>query len=291
VAAVAADGRILRRARFETPPRPTPAQIVHRIAAAWSEVVEGLAAADRPAAAGLAAPGPADAPRGVLRQAFDWGWRDVPLAALTSAAIGVPVQLDNDVNACCLAEMRFGAAAGVQDFAWIQLSTGVGGGLVCAGRVYAGAAGLAGEVGHLVLEEDGPPCACGGRGCLQALVSGPAIARRYAERTGGAPGAAPAVFAAAADGDPAAEEVLQAVARDLGRGLALVVNLLNPALLVLGGGVMESLQARLPAVRAALRARVIGQANREVAVRRSAVGYDAALLGAAVLGTRSAGQP
>jgi glucokinase len=276
---------VLRRTRFETPPRPSPAAMVERICGAWAGLVADLPAEARPAGVGLAAPGPADADAGVLHQAFDWGWHDVPLASLVAAAIGLPVRLDNDVNVCALAEMRFGAAAGVRDLVWIQLSTGVGGALVCGGRLYAGAAGLAGEVGHMILEEDGPSCACGRRGCLQALVSGPAIARRHAEAGGQArAGDARGVFAAAEAGEPAAGAVLDAVARDLGRALALVVNLLNPALVVLGGGVMDSLHPWLPAARAAMQARVIGEANRGVRVERSAVGYDAALLGAAVLG-------
>ena len=281
LAVVAPDGTILRRARLDTPARPSPPEMVGRLAGAWAELIAGLPSEEMPPAVGVAAPGPvAD---GLLRQAFDWGWHDVPLAALLQAAIGAPVRMDNDVNACCLAELRYGVAVGVADFAWIQLSTGVGGGLVLGGEVYRGAAGLAGEVGHMVLDESGPPCACGRRGCLEALVSGPAIARRYAASGGRGGLSAAGVFAAADAGEPAAEALCQTVARDLGRGLALVVNLLNPALVVLGGGVVTSLQRYLPAVRDALAARVIGEANREVAVRASGVGYDAALLGAALL--------
>ncbi len=285
VALVGQDGQVLRRVRFDTPPRPEPRALVARVGAAWDELCAGLGADALPAAAGLAAPGPADTARGLLLTAFDWGWRDVPLAAMVGERIGLPVRLENDVNVCCLAEMQFGVAAGVRDFAWIQLSTGVGGGLVCGGRPYPGAAGLAGEVGHMILEEGGPPCPCGRRGCLEALVSGPAIARRYAAAVGGAvrPDGARAVFAAAEAGDARAVAVLDAVARDLGRALALVVNLLNPALVVLGGGVMESLHARLPEIREEMRARVIGEANRAVRVERTGVGYDAALLGAAAL--------
>ena len=286
VALVHPDGQVLRRVRFDTPPRPVPEAMVARLGAAWDELCAGIGADERPVAAGLAAPGPSDSHRGLLHAAFDWEWHDVPLAAMVGERIGLPVRLENDVNVCCLAEMRFGIARDVRDFAWIQLSTGVGGGLVCDGRLYAGFAGLAGEVGHMILEEEGPLCACGRRGCLQALVSGPAIARRHAEASGGAvpSGGARAVFEAADRGDAQATTVLDAVARDLGRALALVVNLLNPEMVVLGGGVMESLHTRLPAIRAAMTARVIGEANRRVRVERSGIGYDAALLGAAALG-------
>ena len=292
VALVRPDGQVVRRVRFDTPPRPVPEAMVARLGAAWDELCTGLGADECPATVGLAAPGPSDSARGLVLAAFDWGWRDVPLAAMIGRRIGLPVVLENDVNVCCLAEMRFGVAEGVRDFAWIQVSTGVGGGLVCGGQVYGGSAGLAGEVGHMILAEDGPPCACGRRGCLQALVSGPAITRRYAEAIRGEvpAGGARAVFTAADQGDAHAEAVLQAVAGDLGRALALVVNLLNPAMVVLGGGVMESLHTRLGDIRDAMTARVIGEANRKVRVERSGVGYDAALLGAAALGALATGR-
>ncbi len=282
MALVAPDGRVGHRLRFWTPRQPDPDTMCDLIAQQWAAL---LAQSGGPevAGVGVAAPGPADAAAGILHQVFDWPWRDVPLAAVLSRRLGLPVRLDNDVNCCCQAEGRFGVARGVRDYAWIQVSTGVGGALCLGGQVYAGARGLAGEVGHLILDEGGPPCACGRRGCLQALVSGPALARRFHEAGGRAGERAEAVFAAAGAGDPRARAVLAAAARDLGRGLAIVVNLLNPEMLVLGGGVMESFAPLLPAVRQAVRERVIGEANREVAVVRSGIGYDAALLGAAVL--------
>ncbi len=299
VAVVARDGAVIRRIRFATPVRPSPAQAVAAIAAAWRRLAEGLPDRDRPAQAGLAAPGPYDPRTGVLRRAFDWDWRDVPLASMVAAAIGLPVAMDNDVHACCLAEMRFGAAAGCRDFAWIQFSTGVGGGLVCDGRLVPGASGMAGEVGHLVLEEDGPGCPCGRRGCVEALCSGPAIVRRHALRSGGrplpgvegrgAPATAQDVFEAAARGDPEAREVVDAVVRDVGRALAAVVNLVDPALLVLGGGVTESLQPRLADIETVMRERVIGGGSRRVNLVRTALGADAALLGAATLAAAEGG--
>lgn len=291
LALVRGDGSVVRRTRFDTPPRPSPAAFLDRVAAEWAR----LAAEDGGvpvAAVGVAAPGPSDAAAGVLHQVFDWPWRDVPVAAALGARLGLPVSIENDVNCCALAEREFGAAVQVADFAWVQVSTGVGGALFLGGRLYRGASGLAGEIGHLELDVDGPRCACGRRGCLQALISGPAIARRYAEATGDertATGdASPAVstaevFARASGEDQVARGVIAGVATDLGRGLALLVNLLNPALVVVGGGVLTSLAAHLPAVQRAMRDRVIGSANAAVPVVPSAVGYDAALLGAAAL--------
>jgi glucokinase len=286
LAVVNSAGGVVRRLRLATPVRPEPEALCALLAQQWRQLIQDLPGGAVVRAVGVAVPGPADAAGGILHQVFDWPWQDVPVARLLEAALGLPVRIENDVNCCCLSEQAFGAARGVDDFAWVQISTGVGAGLVLRGRLYAGATGLAGEVGHLILEEGGPLCACGRRGCLQALVSGPAIARRWREASRGvaAPGdGAEEVFARAAAGDALAQSVVAGVARDLGRGLAMVVNILNPALVVVGGGVVSSLRAHLDAVAAALRDRVIGEANRAVPVVATAVGYDAALLGAAVL--------
>jgi glucokinase len=286
LAVVNSAGAVVRRVRLATPVRPEPEALCVLLAQQWRQLIQDLPGGAAVRAVGVAVPGPADAAGGILHQVFDWPWHDVPVARLLEAALGLPVRIENDVNCCCLSEQAFGAARGVDDFAWVQISTGVGAGLVLRGRLYAGATGLAGEVGHLILEEGGPLCACGRRGCLQALVSGPAIARRWREasRSGEAlGGGAEEVFARAAAGDALAQGVVAGVARDLGRGLAMVVNILNPALVVVGGGVVSSLRAHLDAVAAALRDRVIGEANRAVPVVATAVGYDAALLGAAVL--------
>lgn len=287
MALIAGDGRIGARLRFPTPERPAPEAFCDLLAERWRALLaQAGGVGGAVVAVGLAAPGPADAQTGVLHRVFDWPWQDVPLAAELSARLGLPVRLDNDVRCCCLAESRWGAARGVADFVWVQISTGVGGALYLGGRPYGGAGGLAGEVGHLVLEEGGPLCRCGRRGCLQALVSGPAIAARFAATAGpaapgdAAQGDAAGVFAAAGRGDARAQAVVAGVARDLGRGLALVCNLLDPGLLVLGGGVMASLRTELPTVRAAMRDRVLLGATRQVTVVPSAVGYDAALLGA-----------
>ncbi len=275
-------GGVLRRAVFPTPPRPDPETVCRAVGAAWSALAAGLPAPLRPRRAGLAAPGPADPAAGLLHRAFDWGWHDVPLAALVGAAIGLRVRLENDVHCCALAELRFGAARGRTDLAWIQFSTGVGGAVVAGGRVLGGASGMAGEIGHVVLDEGGPPCPCGHRGCVEALCSGPAIARRHAA-AGGPAGHAAAAFGAAAAGDPRAAAVIAEVCRDVGRALAVVGNLLDPGLIVLGGGVTASLRQHLPAIEAEMRARLLAPDLRTCEVRPTALGADAALLGAAAL--------
>lgn len=135
MALVTPDGRIGPRLRFATPARPTPEVMCDLLAQKWHGLL-GAAGAVAISGVGVAAPGPADAAEGILHQVFDWPWQDVQLAAELGLRLGLPVRLDNDVNCCCLAEMRFGAARQERDFAWIQVSTGVGGGLCLGGRIY-----------------------------------------------------------------------------------------------------------------------------------------------------------
>ena len=285
LALVAPGGAVLHRDRVATPPRPSPQEVADLLADRFQRL---WTAAGRPPvrALGVAAPGPADPAAAVLHRAFDWGWQDVPLGALLAERLGLPIRLDNDVNCCTLAEGRFGAAIGRRNFFWLQVSTGVGGGLVLGGRLHRGSGGMAGEIGHIVLEEGGPPCACGRRGCLEALVSGPAIVRRYRE-AGGRAARTEDVFAAAAGGEQQAASLLAAVVRDLGRAVAIAINLLDPELIVLGGGVITGFAPYLDATRAVARARVLRNADGDPATAVplccTTLGGDAPLLGAAAL--------
>ena len=126
---------------------------------------------------GISTPGPCDPARGLISEAPNLGWIDVPLVELVRKKVGIRTLLENDAAAAAYGEMRFGAARGKQHVLYVTLGTGIGGGIIIDGRIYRGASGAAGEVGHLVLEPDGALCNCGARGCLEALASGTAIAR------------------------------------------------------------------------------------------------------------------
>lgn len=180
--------------------------------------------------------------------------RGLALGPLLAERSGRPVALDNDVNALTLAEWLFGQGRGLADLAVVAIGTGLGGGLILNGALVRGAHGYAGEIGHITVEMDGRPCICGSRGCVKTYAAGPDIAshaRELAaqappsvllELAGGDPGRidAPLVFAAADRGDPAAEQVVAQAAQALGAAVAALVNLCNPAMIVLGGGVMEA---------------------------------------------------
>jgi glucokinase len=202
-----------------------------------------------PAAIGIAAPGPIDVERGLVLDAPNLhGWHHVPLAARLSATFGCPAVLENDANAAALGEFLFGAGRGSRHMIYLTISTGIGGGLILDGQLYRGAGGAAGELGHAVIDEDGPRCGCGRRGCLEALASGTAIAARAAEaiasgrptaitrHAGNDDVAAEHVALAAAEGDPVAQEIIGRAAHALGLGLADIVNIFNPDLIVIGGG-------------------------------------------------------
>jgi N-acetylglucosamine repressor len=185
-----------------------------------------------------------DTERGVSVVAPHFGWRNVSLAAPLAAHFGIPVHLENDARTLTIAEQWFGAGRGVDHFVTIVAGYGIGAGVVTNGQIYRGAQGGAGEFGHIVLQVDGPVCSCGKRGCLEALAAEPAILRQIQEElASGMPSALAgmqpltleAVAAAADAGDELAQRVLATAGRWLGVGVANLVNVLNPQLLIING--------------------------------------------------------
>lgn len=246
--------------------------------------------------------GPVDAAAGiVLHSHHVAGWDGFPLAAQVGTALGLRAALENDANGQALAEWRFGAGRGRRSLAYLNVGTGIGGGIVLEGRLWRGAHGMAGEFGHMVIRPGGPICTCGRAGCLEALAAGPAMGRRARAALGAAPpevrdrsamlqraGSLPAVTGreltgAAADGDELALAVLDAIFNDLALGIANILSNLDPDLLVLGGGAADwapSLFARLlERVRAACLPGTEGQ----VALAPAALGADAGIFGGAAV--------
>jgi glucokinase len=175
----------------------------------------------------------------------------VPLGERLARPLGLPVFVDNDVNVLALAEWMWGAGRGARSLVMLALGTGVGGGIILDGRLHRGCAGFAGELGHVPIDFDGPPCICGGRGCLKAYVSGTDIAQRGSGRLG-RPVTAAEIFRLAAAGDPAAEAAVDEVCRALGAGLGIIVNGLNPERVLLAGSVAKSLRPLEARLRAGL---------------------------------------
>jgi glucokinase len=259
--------------------------------------------ADGVAGIGLAVPGLVDETRGVALRAVNLPWRDLALAAVVGARLGLPALLSHDVRAAAAAEAALGAGRASDDFLFVAIGTGIGAAIVHGGRPFLGAHGRAGELGHVVVEPDGPPCGCGARGCLEAIASAAAIERGYAAAGGGRSGgageavdegdgagadaraSAHEVAALAQAGDPVASEVWARAARALGAALADAVALLDPGLVVVGGGLAEAGAQLLDPVAAELAARSrLGPPPRVVAAE---LGADAGCRGAALLAWRT----
>ena len=259
---------------------PTPSGADAVLAAIRSLVRER---ADGAAAVGLAVPGAVDSAAGVARFSANIGWRDVPLRDLLTADTGLAVAVGHDVGAAGLAECAAGALRDAADGLLVVLGTGVAAVVRSGGRVLTGAQGLAGELGHAPVHPDGEPCPCGQRGCLERYASAAAVARRYTAAGGGAASAADVV--ARLDVDPIASRVWGEAVQALALGLASATMLLDPAVIVLGGG----LAAAGEALRAPVAAALTGLVRwRDVpAVTLSPLGAQAGLTGAAILAWRA----
>jgi glucokinase len=253
---------------------------------------------DRIRAVGVSAPGPLDPQRGVILWVPNLpDWRDIALTERLGRAVGRPVFLGNDANTAALAEHRLGSGRGYSDMIYITISTGIGSGIISNGRLLLGHEGLAGEVGHMILEPDGPRCNCGSAGCLEALASGTAIARQArdlvtaGERTLIAEIVrgdldritAHLVHAAAIDGDAIAVDLLRRAGTYLGLGLVNLMRLFNPGLVAIGGGVTNAGDFLFAPMHAAIRERIGEIYWRRCLIVPPALGGDVCLTGAAIL--------
>jgi len=249
---VTATGRVVIARRRATR-GPGDGDAVPRILALAAEVA-GLARPRgyRVAGIGAGVPGIVDATGVIGGEAHNVPeLGGVPLARLLTRALGVPAVVDNDVNALALGEWMWGAGRGARSLVLLALGTGVGGGIVLDGRLYRGAAGFGGELGHVPVKLDGRACVCGARGCLKAYVAGPDLAAEGSRRLG-RPVDARELFRLAADGDATAAAVVDEALEALAAGLTIIVNGLNPERLLLAGGIARALAPRAAELRARL---------------------------------------
>jgi glucokinase len=293
---VDADGRVVEQTR-----RPSPSTDAEALRAAIADIVEEFRSRHEIAAVGIGAAGFVRADGRGMVFAPNLVWGTEPVADLLEDSLGVPVSIENDANAAAWAEYVFGAGQGVPDQMTIAVGTGVGGGLILGGELYRGGQGVAAEVGHIGLVRDGRPCACGRRGCLEKYASGSALtadARRAA-----AEGRAPTLLAKAGrdpaavtgqmvtelaqQGDPAATALMDELAAALAVGIATLVAVLDPDLVLLGGGVSHAGELLLAPTREVLSREITARGHRpEPELRLAALGNDAGLIGAADLARR-----
>lgn len=296
---VGPDNQILGRSK-----RPTPAQEgSEAILKTIVECVDEALAASRltrrdVAAAGIGSPGPLDPEAGVILYSANLNVRNFPLGPEFKTVLGRPVLVQNDVRVGGYGEFRLGAGRGFQDLIAVFVGTGIGGCLVLGGRIVLGATGNAGEVGHIVVKAGGPRCGCGQNGCLEALASRTAIARRITKsiRNG-----VPTVLAdkiarkggrlksgdlaeAVASGDHVATKEVHRAAHYLGLGLGSLVNVFGPEIIVIGGGVTVALgEGFLDLIRASARSQILVDPHQRIKIAGAGLGDDAGILGAALL--------
>lgn len=267
--------------RFATPDEP--AGIVSRITE-WLDNI-GVNSLN---VASCAAPGPLDSEAGVLSNLHNRGWTDVPLAQMLADHLSVPVRLEDDATAAAVAEALIGAGAGSDPVGYVTISSGVGAGIVIGGAPFRGAHGLAGEIGHLVIDPAGPPCACGRRGDVEAYAGGLAISRRAANTwpefgTNRAPSTAE-IFARARQGDPRATRLVDDAAYALCRALAALAAVADPERIVVGGSVGLAHPEWINQISTRARAMCMAETGQRIDVRMADLGDDSALAGAALLG-------
>jgi glucokinase len=295
---VARDGSILGRSRAVTPADDPEATI-----AAMVEAAKGLVE-PQVVAVGVGAAGLVDANSGVLRFAPNLAWRELPIAERMSDALGLPCQVDNDANVAAWGEYRFGAGRGYRHMLLVTVGTGIGGGIVAGRRLFRGAHGFAAEIGHIIVEPNGPLCGCGNRGCFEQVASGQAIGRLgreaaaehphslIAEHAGGDPArvTGETVTEAAKEGDDVAIRILSQVGRRLGEGIAGLVNVLDPQLVVVGGGAVDAGDLLLAPAQAAFMEAVEAPEHRpKVPLVAAQLGNDAGAVGAAALALEELG--
>ncbi|MGW0479482.1 ROK family protein [Nonomuraea sp. NPDC003214] len=273
---VARDGTILHHERRPTPRADGPDRVVAAVSALIADLAARPGAA--PEAVGLAVPGLVTPTHAVYSAAI--GWRDVPAGAFTT--LDLPLALGHDVRSAGDAELAYGVTERTPGHVlYVPIGTGIAGALVLNGSLYGGASGWAGQLGHIPVRPAGPSCACGQRGCLTLYASASAIAARCGESS------AADVVRRAAEGDPVAAEVWDDAVAALATALATCTLLLDPALIVIGGGLSRAGDALLGPLREHLAGRLTFR--RPPRVRASALGVDAGLLGAALLGFRTLG--
>lgn len=294
-------GLLRRRLQRPTDVKRGPLAVKAEIITAVQELRE--AAVSPPVGVGVGVAGQVDPKYGIVRFAPNLGWRDVPLQTDLSQALGLPVVVTNDVRAATWGEWLHGAGQGCEDFICLFVGTGIGGGVVSGGQMLAGCSNTAGELGHITIDLDGPPCHCGNRGCLEALAGGWAIARQAQDAISvdpssgayllkmvdGQPEAITAriVVQAAHAGDPLSKRLIDAVAKAMIAGVVSVVNAFNPSRLILGGGVIEGLPELVDQISQGVRHRALAAAVDHLQVLPAQLRNNAGAVGAAALVMRS----
>ncbi len=244
-------------------------------------------------AIGIGSPGPLDVENGIIYECSNLPIKNMPIVDLIEEKTGIPTSLENDANTAALGEKVFGAGKKVDNLLYMTISTGVGGGIIIDGKIYYGVNGNAGEVGHMLIDPSGPKCGCGNHGCLESFSSGTAIKnmakraiennesnllKEFAEKEGEISGKV--VSLAANEGDEIALKIYKKAGHYLGIGMANLVNIFNPEMIILGGGVMKSKEYFLPEAKKVLKEKALKAPVDIVKIREAILGDKIGVKGA-----------
>lgn len=302
VALTTLGGEILARRGEPADIKDGPKPILRRVNEVLGELVEGqMAEPDDVVGIGVGVPGPVEQAAGVLRSPpIMPGWDRFPIRNAFAGEYAAPVFVDNDVNVMALGEHWGGVGRGVDNLLFVKVGTGIGGGIIADGQLYRGTQGCAGDIGHISVDPNGPVCTCGNLGCLEAMAAAPAIVLEAERRA--REGLSPALAAileergeltaedvgkAAGVGDYEALSVIRRSGRLIGRVLATLVSVLNPSLIVIGGGVSQIGHSFLAEIRSAVYQRSLPLATRNLPIVLSELENDAGVVGASVLAAQS----
>lgn len=291
-AMVSSAGTIVSFAAEPTRAQAGPEVVIGQICQLLDEVLQQNPA-QTPIGIGMGAPGPLDPLAGVvIAPPTLTGWNNVPLADIIAQRFSLPVRLENDANAAALGEWHFGAGRGSKSMVFVTVSTGIGGGVIADGRILHGRRGLAAEIGHMTITNEGERCFCGAIGCFEAVASGTALGRRATARTKAFDGSMMRALSvnedvsgrnvvdAARKGDALALELLAAEAHWLGIGFTNLLHLYSPDMIVMGGGISHGFDLMQETIAATVSSRAM-PAYRAVPIVTAQLGHHAGLVGAA----------
>lgn len=298
IAVISHQGEIIARQNYNTLADEGPQAVINRIFSGIEEVLgQNNLKPSQLSAISIAAAGIIDIKNGVITDAPNLpGWHNIPLRSVVEEKFKLTTFLINDADAAALGEHRFGAGKGLNNLILLTLGTGVGGGIIINGKLYLGSSGSAAEIGHMIIDVNGPRCQCGKNGCLEAFVSGSAIAAEAKSRIsqGGkssliemADGkiediTAEKVYLAAEKGDSLASEVISRAAYFLGIGVVNLVNILNPEMVIIGGSVAGMGDILLGPVRQVVKEKAFPLLSQAVKIVPARLGNDAGIFGAAI---------
>lgn len=287
------DGHTLQKIRITTEADKGPQEVVTRIVHLIEELIQwGQVLKEDIAGIGIGVPGQIDYQSGKVVFAPNLNFHDLPIKSMLEEKTGLPVFLDNDGNVAALGEMWSGAGMGYKNIVAVTIGTGIGGGIIIDGHLLRGVSGSAGEIGHMIIKENGPRCNCGKSGCLETLTAAPAILREAhsAIKTGQKTILAEFeeleakdVFVAAGSGDPIARGIINRSAFYIGLAIANLINLLNPEVVIIGGGVARAGDILIDPIRQTAMDNCLKVAGDAARIVPAQLGNDAGCIGAGAL--------